>query len=126
MKEQHDGTQKVHKTVYRPWGFYTVIAEGKGFQTKIIHVNVGQKLSVQSHNYRSEHWVVLSGSARVTLDNKNFILKPGSSIDIPVKVKHSLGNPYGEELKIIEVQKGDKLVEEDIIRYKDIYGRVKA
>ena len=53
LKQQHDGTQKVHKTVYRPWGFYTVIAEGKGFQTKIIHVNVGQKLSVQSHNHRS-------------------------------------------------------------------------
>ena len=65
LKQQHDGTQKVHKTVYRPWGFYTVIAEGKGFQTKIIHVNVGQKLSVQSHNHRSEHWVVLSGMAKV-------------------------------------------------------------
>ena len=58
--------------------------------------------------------------------DKTFMLKPGSSIDIPVKAKHSLANPYNEELKIIEVQKGDKLVEEDIIRYKDIYGRVKA
>ena len=84
------------------------------------------QLSLQSHNYRSEHWVVLSGSARVTLDNKTFMLKPGQSIDIPVKAKHSLANPYDEDLKIMEVQKGDKLVEEDIIRYKDIYGRVKA
>ena len=92
----------------------------------MICVSAHGQLSLQSHNYRSEHWVVLSGTARVSLDNKNFILKPGSSIDIPVKVKHSLGNPYSEELKIIEVQKGDKLVEEDIIRYKDIYGRVKA
>ena len=81
---------------------------------------------MQSHNYRSEHWVVLTGTARVTLDDKTFMLKPGQSIDIPVKVKHSLANPYDEELKIIEVQKGDKLVEDDIIRYKDIYGRVKA
>ena len=92
----------------------------------MICVSSHGQLSLQSHNFRSEHWVVLSGTARVVLDNKSYILKPGSSIDIPVKVKHSLGNPYKEELKIIEVQKGNKLVEEDIIRYKDIYGRVKA
>ena len=80
---------------------------------------------MQSHNYRSEHWVILSGIARVTLEDKVFMLKAGSSIDIPVKAIHSLANPYDSELKIIEVQKGDKLIEEDIIRYKDIYGRVK-
>ena len=66
---------------------------------------------------------MLSGTARVTLDDKVFMLKAGSSIDIPVKAIHSLANPYDTELKIIEVQKGDKLIEEDIIRYKDIYGR---
>lgn len=126
LKEIKDETHLVHTTVYRPWGYYTVLNQGEGYLTKMICVSPHGQLSLQSHNFRSEHWVVLSGSARVTLDNKNFILKPGSSIDIPVKVKHSLGNPYGEELKIIEVQKGDKLVEEDIIRYKDIYGRVKA
>jgi mannose-6-phosphate isomerase-like protein (cupin superfamily) len=81
------------------------------------------QLSLQSHNYRSEHWVVLSGIARVTVDDKVYMLKAGSSIDIPVKAIHSLANPYDSELKIIEVQKGDKLIEEDIIRYKDIYGR---
>lgn len=124
LKEQHDTTQKVHKTVYRPWGFYTVIAEGKGFQTKIIHVNPGQKLSVQSHNYRSEHWVVLSGKANVVLEGKNHILSAGHSIDIAVKAIHSLQNPYDEDLEIIEVQKGDILSEEDIIRYEDMYGRV--
>ena len=78
---------------------------------------------MQSHNHRSEHWVVLSGIARVTVDDKVYMLKAGSSIDIPVKAIHSLANPYDSELKIIEVQKGDKLIEEDIIRYKDIYGR---
>ena len=123
LKAQHDGTQKVHKTVYRPWGFYTVIAEGTGFQTKIIHVNVGQKLSVQSHNHRSEHWVVLSGTAKVVLEGKEHILSPGHSIDIAVKAIHSLQNPFNEDLKIIEVQKGDILSEDDIIRYEDIYGR---
>lgn len=123
LKEQHDGTQMVHKTVYRPWGFYTVIAEGKGFQTKLIHVNVGQKLSVQSHNHRSEHWVVLSGMAKVVLEGKEHILSPGHSIDIPVKAIHSLQNPFDEDIEIIEVQKGDILSEDDIIRYEDMYGR---
>ena len=124
LKEQHDGTQMVHKTVYRPWGFYTVIAEGKGFQTKLIHVNQGQKLSVQSHNHRSEHWVVLSGMAKVVLEGQDHILSPGHSIDIAVKAIHSLQNPYEGDLEIIEIQKGDILSEDDIIRYEDIYGRV--
>lgn len=124
LKQQHDGTQKVHKTVYRPWGFYTVIAEGKGFQTKIIHVNSGQKLSLQSHNYRSEHWVILSGTAKVVLEANDHILSPGHSIDIPVKAVHSLQNPYDGDLEIIEIQKGEVLSEDDIIRYEDMYGRV--
>lgn len=126
LKEIKDETHKIHTTVYRPWGYYTVLNQGEGYLTKMICVSKKGQLSLQSHNYRSEHWVVLSGTARVTLDEKIYMLKAGSSIDIPVKVKHSLANPYDEELKIIEVQKGDKLIEEDIIRYKDIYGRVKA
>lgn len=126
LKEMKNEAHRVHTTVYRPWGYYTVLNQGEGYLTKMICVSPRGQLSLQSHNYRSEHWVVLNGTARVTLDNKTFILKPGSSIDIPVKMKHSLANPYTTELQIIEVQKGDKLVEEDIIRYKDIYGRVKA
>ena len=124
LKEQHDDTHLVHKTMYRPWGFYTVLAQGKGFLTKMIQVNPGQKLSIQSHNHRSEHWVVLSGVAKVVLEGKELILSPGHSVDIPVKAIHSLQNPYEEELKVIEVQKGDLLIEEDIIRYEDMYGRV--
>ena len=124
LKQQHDDTQMVHKTVYRPWGFYTVIAAGKGFQTKIIHVNPGQKLSVQSHNFRSEHWVVLSGTTKVVLESRDYILSPGHSIDIPVKAIHSLQNPFNEDVEVIEVQKGDVLSEDDIIRYEDMYGRV--
>lgn len=124
LKKQNDNTHLIHKTVYRPWGFYTVIAQGDGFLTKIIHVNTGQKLSVQSHNYRSEHWVVLTGKAKVILEGQELILSPGHSVDIPVKAIHSLQNPFEDGLEIIEVQKGDPLIEEDIIRYEDMYGRV--
>ena len=124
LKKQNDNTHKVHKTVYRPWGYYTVLGEGKGFLTKMIQVNPGQKLSVQSHNHRSEHWVVLEGTAKVILEGKELILSPGHSVDIPVKAIHSLQNPYEDVLKIVEVQKGDLLIEEDIIRYEDMYGRV--
>ena len=125
LKETKNDTHRIHTTVYRPWGYYTVLNHGEGYLTKMICVSRKGQLSLQSHNYRSEHWVVLSGIARVTLEDKVFMLKAGSSIDIPVKAIHSLANPYDNELKIIEIQKGDKLVEEDIIRYKDIYGRVK-
>lgn len=124
LKKENDNTHLVHKTVYRPWGFYTVLAEKKGFLSKLIHVNVGQKLSVQSHNHRSEHWVVLSGQAKVVLEGKEYILSTGNSIDIPVKAIHSLQNPYEEDLEIIEVQLGDILLEEDIVRYEDMYGRI--
>ncbi len=92
--------------------------------SKIIQVNPGQKLSVQSHNHRSEHWVVLEGTAKVILEGKELILSPGHSVDIPVKAIHSLQNPYETNLKIIEAQMGDLLIEEDIIRYEDMYGRV--
>ena len=124
LKQQNDNTHLVHKTVYRPWGYYTVLAQGNGFLTKMIQVNTGQKLSVQSHNFRSEHWVVLEGTAKVILEGKELILSPGHSVDIPLKAIHSLQNPYNETLKIIEVQKGEPLIEEDIIRYEDMYGRV--
>ena len=124
LKKQNDDTHLVHKTVYRPWGFYTVIAQGNGFQSKILHVNPGQKLSIQSHNHRSEHWVVLNGTAKVILEGKELILSPGHSVDIPVKAIHSLQNPYKQDVEVIEVQKGDILLEDDIIRYEDMYGRV--
>lgn len=124
LKQQNDNTSMVHKTVYRPWGFYTVIAQGEGFLSKVIHVNPKQKLSLQSHNHRSEHWVILSGTAKVVLGAKELILSPGHSVDIPLKAIHSLQNPYDEPVEVIEVQMGDLLIEEDIIRYEDMYGRV--
>lgn len=123
LKKQNNDAHLIHKTVYRPWGYYTVLAQSKGFLTKIIHVNSGQKLSVQSHNHRSEHWVVLSGIAKVVLEGKEHILSQGNSIDIPLKAIHSLQNPYDEDLEIIEVQLGELLIEDDIVRYEDMYGR---
>lgn len=124
LKKEDDKSHLVHKTVFRPWGWYTCLAEGTGYLTKVICVSPGQKLSIQSHNHRSEHWVVLEGKAKVVLDDKDCFFEPGQSIDIPVKMKHSLQNPYDTELKIIEVQKGDYISEDDIIRYEDVYGRV--
>ena len=90
----------------------------------MICVHPGQKLSIQSHNHRSEHWVVLEGTAFVVLDNENHTIEAGGSIDIPVKAIHSLQNPYDTDLKVIEVQKGTILLESDIIRYQDMYNRV--
>ena len=97
---------------------------GEGYLTKTICVRPKHKLSVQSHNHRSEHWVVLEGKALVLKDGNEYYLNSGDSIDIPLGAKHSLQNPYDEELKIIEVQKGDYISEDDIIRYEDCYGRV--
>lgn len=124
LKEKESETVELHKTVFRPWGYYTCLNRGDGYQTKMICVHPGQKLSIQSHNHRSEHWVVLEGTACVILDNVTHTLQAGSSIDIPVKAIHSLQNPYETDLKVIEVQKGDILLESDITRYQDIYNRV--
>ena len=124
LKNEQSDTTQLHKTVFRPWGYYTCMNSGKGYLTKTICVLPKQKLSIQSHNHRSEHWVVLEGRALVIKDNKEHYLNAGDSIDIPLQAKHSLQNPYDEELKIIEVQKGDYISEDDIIRYEDCYGRV--
>ena len=124
LKNEDDKSHLVHKTVFRPWGWYTCLAEGEGYLTKVICVSPRQKLSIQSHNHRSEHWVVLEGQAKVILNDEDNYLQAGQSIDIPLKAKHSLQNPYDKDLKIIEVQKGDYISEDDIIRYEDIYGRV--
>jgi len=124
LKAQSSDTIKLHKTVFRPWGYYTCMNQGKGYLTKTICVLPKQKLSVQSHEHRSEHWVVLEGCALVLKDGKEYNIDAGGSIDIPVGVKHSLQNPYDKDLKVIEVQKGDYLSEDDIIRYEDCYGRV--
>ena len=125
LKKKNDETTLVHKTVFRPWGFYTCLNRGKGWLSKIITVLPGHKLSLQSHNFRSEHWIVLEGTAFILLNGEKHSLSSGKSINIPVKAKHSLQNHTKEPLKILEVQKGDYISEDDIIRYEDMYGRVK-
>lgn len=124
LKAKESDTIKLHKTVFRPWGYYTCMNSGDGYLTKTICVMPKHKLSVQSHNHRSEHWVVLEGTALVLKDGKEYNVYAGDSIDIPLGAKHSLQNPYDKELKIIEIQKGDYISEDDIIRYEDCYGRV--
>ena len=123
LKERNDESHKIHKTVFRPWGYYTVLQEGKGFLTKCITVNPKAKLSLQLHHHRAEHWVVLEGKAFVIRGDENFELNPGESIDLAVEEIHSLQNPYDEPVKILEVQRGDILDENDIERLQDIYGR---
>lgn len=124
LKLENKELTETHKTVFRPWGFYTCLNGGEGWLSKIITVSPGHKLSLQSHNHRSEHWVVLEGTATVILDGETHTLEKRQSIDIPLKAKHSLQNHTKEVLKILEVQKGDYIAEEDIIRYEDVYGRV--
>lgn len=125
LRENKSTLVDSHKTVFRPWGFYTCLNSGDGWLSKIITVSPGHKLSVQSHNHRSEHWVVLEGTATVILENQQYELSKRQSIDIPRKAKHSLQNRSETPLKILEVQKGDYISEDDIIRYEDMYGRIK-
>ncbi|MDG1163959.1 MAG: cupin domain-containing protein, partial [Porticoccaceae bacterium] len=114
-----------HREVYRPWGKYDEIDSGDRYQTKRITVKPGAKLSVQMHHHRSEHWVVVSGRAKVTNGERTFMLSENESTYIPIGVIHALENPGKVPLEIIEVQSGSYLGEDDIVRFEDIYGRVK-
>jgi mannose-1-phosphate guanylyltransferase/mannose-6-phosphate isomerase len=126
LKDRNNGDEhRVHRTVIRAWGSYTVLEEGKGYKIKRIVVNPGAKLSLQMHRKRSEHWVVVSGTARVTCGESVFTIQTNQSSFVPMGVKHRLENPAEEPLQLIEVQSGTYLGEDDIIRYEDIYGRIK-
>lgn len=107
----------------RPWGCFTVIDEGLGYKVKRIEVLPGKRLSYQRHARRSEHWVVVLGRALVTIDGKEYELKVGEHIDIPMGSAHRVENPADELLVFIEVQRGDYLGEDDIVRLQDDYGR---
>ncbi len=110
-------------TSYRPWGSYTVIDRGLNYQIKKIVVNPGESLSLQLHYHRSEHWVVVRGTAKVTIDDKVLFLKENESTFIPKTAKHRLENPGKIPLEIIEIQIGEYISEDDIVRFSDIYGR---
>ena len=123
LKEKNRPEVKLGVTVQKPWGSYTVLEQRDGYLVKRIDVNSGERLSLQSHNHRSEHWTVVSGTALVDLDDNQITLKENDSLLIPVKSRHRLANPHGTPLILIEVQIGDKVDEDDIIRYKDDYDR---
>ncbi len=114
---------EIHKKVYRPWGSFLSIAEDDRWQVKSINVKPGAKLSLQMHHHRSEHWIVVSGTAKVRIDEKEFILCENESTYIPLGSKHRLTNPGKIPLVLIEVQSGPYLNEDDILRFEDNYGR---
>lgn len=123
LKAQDREEWKLAREVYRPWGKYDSVDNGVRHQVKRITVNPGAKLSVQMHYHRAEHWIVVSGTAKVTVGDETLIVSENESTYIPVGVVHSLENPGSIPLELIEVQSGSYLGEDDIVRYEDKYGR---
>lgn len=123
IKEQGGGQHEFHREVYRPWGRYDSIDNGERYQVKRITVKPGAKLSVQMHHHRAEHWIVVSGTASVTNGEKTFLVTENESTYIPIGQVHCLENPGKVDLEMIEVQSGSYLGEDDIVRFKDVYGR---
>ncbi len=126
LKQQQRPEAELHARVYRPWGSYESLVAGDRFQVKRIIVNPGQKLSLQMHHHRAEHWVVVQGTAEVTCEDRVFTLGEDESTYIPLGHKHRLANPGRIPLELIEVQSGAYLGEDDIVRFEDVYGRGNA
>ena len=124
LRNENRPEWEYHREVHRPWGKYDSIDEGQKYKVKRITVNPGGKLSLQKHKHRAEHWVVVSGKAKVTNGDKTFMLSENESTYIPAGVIHALENTDERPLYLVEVQTGNYLEEDDIVRYKDIYGRV--
>ena len=123
LKSRGHEAARLHRTVARPWGTYTVLQEGPRFKIKRIEVKPGHTLSLQMHHHRSEHWIVVSGTARVTCDDRDYLVAANASTYIPIGTRHRLENPGVMDLVMIEVQCGDYLGEDDIVRFEDKYGR---
>ncbi len=123
LKAAGRSEHSLHRLVYRPWGNYDSLEEGERFQVKRIVVKPGASLSLQKHHHRAEHWIVVSGTAEVTCDDKVFLLGENQSTYIPLGSKHRLRNPGKLPLELIEVQSGSYLGEDDIVRFDDVYGR---
>ena len=121
MSTQIDNSPKFDR---RPWGTFTVLDEGDTFKVKRIEVLPGKRLSYQKHAQRAEHWVVVEGTAKVTLDDRDITIEKGKAIDIPIGSAHRVENTGDELLVFIEVQRGSYLGEDDIIRLQDDFGRV--
>ncbi|KQX95248.1 mannose-1-phosphate guanyltransferase [Rhodanobacter sp. Root480] len=123
LKAAGRSEHSLHRVVHRPWGKYDSLEEGERFQVKRIVVKPGASLSLQKHHHRAEHWIVVSGTAEVTCDDKVFLLGENQSTYIPLGSKHRLRNPGKLPLELIEVQSGSYLGEDDIVRFDDVYGR---
>jgi mannose-1-phosphate guanylyltransferase / mannose-6-phosphate isomerase len=123
LKAAGRSEHSLHRVVHRPWGSYDSLEAGERFQVKRIQVKPGASLSLQKHHHRAEHWIVVSGTAEVTCDDKVFLLGENQSTYIPLGSKHRLRNPGKVALELIEVQSGSYLGEDDIVRYDDVYGR---
>ncbi|MGY3041541.1 mannose-1-phosphate guanylyltransferase/mannose-6-phosphate isomerase [Rhodanobacter sp. TND4EL1] len=123
LKAAGRSEHSLHRVVHRPWGNYDSLEAGERFQVKRIEVKPGASLSLQKHHHRAEHWIVVSGTAEVTCDDKVFLLGENQSTYIPLGSKHRLRNPGKVALELIEVQSGSYLGEDDIVRYDDVYGR---
>jgi mannose-1-phosphate guanylyltransferase/mannose-6-phosphate isomerase len=126
LKAEGSTLVQAHVTVNRPWGSYTVLEEGPHYKIKRIVVKPGAVLSLQKHHHRSEHWVVVSGTAEVLVGEKVTLLTENQSVDIPKTFLHRLGNPGKVDVEIIEIQSGPYLEEDDIVRFDDVYGRAPA
>ncbi len=123
LKRENREEHLIHKTVERPWGSYTVLEKGEKYKIKRVVLKPRAKLSLQLHRRRSEHWVVVSGTAKVTKENETYLVQTNESTYIPINTKHRLENPEETLLQIIEVQNGDYVEEDDIERFSDDYGR---
>jgi mannose-1-phosphate guanylyltransferase len=126
LKAEGHEAHKLHRTVHRPWGTYTILEEGARFKIKRIEVKPGGKLSLQMHHHRSEHWIVVSGMANVTNGDSELLVNTNESTYIPAGHKHRLENVGVVDLVMIEVQSGEYLGEDDIVRFEDVYGRTEA
>jgi mannose-1-phosphate guanylyltransferase/mannose-6-phosphate isomerase len=123
LKSERRYEHALHRQVFRPWGSYDSLDEGERFQVKRLIVRPGGVLSLQMHHHRAEHWVVVSGTARITRAEETFLLEENQSTYIPIGVRHRIENPGRIALHIIEVQSGSYLGEDDIVRFEDRYGR---
>ena len=123
LRQDNRDEYRHHRKVYRPWGHYDLVRAGDRFKIKHITIHPGQQLSLQMHRHRAEHWVVVHGTARVTRGEEVFTLSEKESTFIPQGTRHRLENPGSEPLELVEVQSGDYLGEDDIVRFEDIYGR---
>ena len=123
LKENGDERASLHTTVHRPWGTYTTLLKSENYLIKRLVILPHKRISLQYHNHRSEHWVVVNGSAKVTNGESVLTVHTGESTFIPAKTKHRLANETDEQIEIIEVQQGNPLTEEDIVRIDDDFKR---